>query len=363
MVLTMARPFKHPKTGVYWFRRAVPADLRGKVGKREVSRTLKTKDPAEARKRHAEVAAEVERHWTALRSGPVALTQRDITALAGTIYQDFIRAASDEPGSSDTWRHVQTLEKQAREDPGALERWQEPLVDEVLAKQGLHIDEARRLRLLTAFSEAVEQAGEALTRNAAGDYSPDPRASRFPPWSAPQPAKEAPPAREGSDRLNFRAILEDWWREGKAAGLKPSTYESYSGTVANFVRFLGHDDAVRVSPEDVIAFKDNRLSTINPKNGKAISPRTIKHNDLAALNTIFNWAVTNRRLSSNPAAGVTIKVGKQRRTRSPGFDDGEAVALLKAADELRQGRDIPRPSPRSVGCRGCALIPGRGSER
>lgn len=28
MVLSMARPFKHPKTGVYWFRRAVPKDLR-----------------------------------------------------------------------------------------------------------------------------------------------------------------------------------------------------------------------------------------------------------------------------------------------------------------------------------------------
>ena len=43
MALTMARPVKHPRTGVYWFRKAVPLKLRELVGKREVSRTLQTK--------------------------------------------------------------------------------------------------------------------------------------------------------------------------------------------------------------------------------------------------------------------------------------------------------------------------------
>jgi hypothetical protein len=44
MPLLMARPWKHPKTGVYWFRRGVPADLQPRVGKREELRTLKTND-------------------------------------------------------------------------------------------------------------------------------------------------------------------------------------------------------------------------------------------------------------------------------------------------------------------------------
>ncbi|WP_318652304.1 DUF6538 domain-containing protein [Bosea spartocytisi] len=68
MVLAMARPFKHPKTGVYWFRRVVPKDLRATVGKRGALRSLRTKDPTEARALHANIAAEVEKHWGALRS-------------------------------------------------------------------------------------------------------------------------------------------------------------------------------------------------------------------------------------------------------------------------------------------------------
>ncbi len=49
MVLPMASPWKHPKTGVYYLRKRVPADLIGSVGKREIKRSLGTKDPAEAR--------------------------------------------------------------------------------------------------------------------------------------------------------------------------------------------------------------------------------------------------------------------------------------------------------------------------
>ena len=66
MALTMARPVKHPRTGVYQFRKAVPLKLRELVGKTEVTRTLQTKDPEEARIRHRKVAAEVQEEWDAL---------------------------------------------------------------------------------------------------------------------------------------------------------------------------------------------------------------------------------------------------------------------------------------------------------
>ena len=45
MSLAMIRPFKHPQTGVYWVRKAVPVALRAVVGKRELVRSLGTKDP------------------------------------------------------------------------------------------------------------------------------------------------------------------------------------------------------------------------------------------------------------------------------------------------------------------------------
>jgi hypothetical protein len=38
-------PWKHPDSGVYWFRRAVPADLRALVGKREEKRNPAAQAP------------------------------------------------------------------------------------------------------------------------------------------------------------------------------------------------------------------------------------------------------------------------------------------------------------------------------
>ena len=45
MVLAMSRPWKHPKTGVYWLRKRVPDSLAGGFGKREEKLSLKTREP------------------------------------------------------------------------------------------------------------------------------------------------------------------------------------------------------------------------------------------------------------------------------------------------------------------------------
>jgi len=68
MVLAMARPWRHPKTGMYWFRRRVPKDLRFLLGRNEERKTLGTKEPGLARTRYLEKAAEVEARWARLRS-------------------------------------------------------------------------------------------------------------------------------------------------------------------------------------------------------------------------------------------------------------------------------------------------------
>ena len=61
MVLRMASPYKHPKTGMYWFRRRVPDALRPYVGKTILQRTLDTKNPFEAKRNFLTVAAAVDR--------------------------------------------------------------------------------------------------------------------------------------------------------------------------------------------------------------------------------------------------------------------------------------------------------------
>jgi integrase len=107
-------------------------------------------------------------------------------------------------------------------------------------------------------------------------------------------------------------------------------------------KFLRHDDASRVTPDDVLRFKDHRLATRNPRTGKTISARTVMDNDLAGLKTVFEWGVTNRRIPSNAAKGINIKVGKARKLRSKGFTDDEAEAILRAASSLPPSNDQPQ---------------------
>ena len=46
--------------------------------------------------------------------------------------------------------------------------------------------------------------------------------------------------------------------------------------MAALVAFLSHDDALHVTPEDILRFKDHRLATINPRNGKHIAAKTVR---------------------------------------------------------------------------------------
>ena len=161
-------------------------------------------------------------------------------------------------------------------------------------------------------------------------------ATEFPSWSPTTGTKPAGrKTRTGAATLT--AILAGWWREAEATARKPSTYESYSNTTAALVAFLGHDDAGRVTADDIVGFKDHRLATINPRTGKPISAKTVKDSDLSGLKTLFGWAVSNRKLPNNPVTGITIKLGKPARLRGKGFTDDEAKTILSAALRLTRG--------------------------
>src|SRR3569832_581409 len=86
MTLMLARPWKHPKTGVYWYRRRVPTDLVEIFGRGEEKYSLRTKDPAEAKRLHADALANSARRWLALRKSSTPLSDEQILVLARTVY-------------------------------------------------------------------------------------------------------------------------------------------------------------------------------------------------------------------------------------------------------------------------------------
>lgn len=385
MLYRLVRPMHRRTSQNRYFVQRIPADVRSiavgqslriPVGGSFVSKvispravdvrfSLGTFDPAEVKQRQATAAAYLERVWQELRrardNGPVHLLQDQVIALSGEAYRVFMRAFEREPGDVERWRtfraeideamrpRVQPEDGEVQPHPerdAAMEARFCRMADELLDAKALVISTSTRKRLLEAIAKAELHACDLLERRAEGDYRDDDRASRFPQWRPPAlaaaPASPSPAATANATKATLTAILEDWWKEAKATGHKPSTFESYGNTVKHLIRFLGHDDARKMTPENIVAFKDDRLTSINPKTGRPASPKTVKDSDLAALKTLFGWAVTNRRLASNAAAGLTIKLGKKPRHRPKGFTDGEAVDLLRAADARQRGQERPK---------------------
>ena len=80
-------PQRHLDSGVYWLRKRVPDDLQQVVvsGRREEKRSLGTRNPEEAKRRHAEVLSEIEAQWANLRRGTRSLTPEEIESVAALL--------------------------------------------------------------------------------------------------------------------------------------------------------------------------------------------------------------------------------------------------------------------------------------
>src|SRR6218665_567879 len=80
----MAQPFKHPDSGMYYLRRRVPDELISSLG-REYKRSLKTRDPGEAKARFATEWQKSEEAFSLAKaqlSGIDILSARDVQQLA-----------------------------------------------------------------------------------------------------------------------------------------------------------------------------------------------------------------------------------------------------------------------------------------
>ena len=86
---------KDSRTGIYYHRRAVPAELREVVGKREIKRSLGTKNPKEAKRLNQEVGSEVARILQSAQDGLDGLPVLD-DAQANTLAARWLRRALQE---------------------------------------------------------------------------------------------------------------------------------------------------------------------------------------------------------------------------------------------------------------------------
>lgn len=321
---------------------------------RTVKASLRTRDETVATARRVLILERLERLYEATRANAHTLSHRQMVALAGEVYALLRSRFDEDPGSPEAWEAWKGLVRAARQgriptaptidpreqaderaeaarlfgpdltagidalppsgDRAALEERCGRLAWFVLSRHGLIVDRETRLRLLEHVADACLDAGWALKRAAQGDYTPDPKAARFPPFHA------APAAPGG---ITLTGLFERWAAETKPAG---STLTTWRGIIKALTAHVGHEDAKSITTEHVIAWKDKRIAA-----GR--SAKTVNDSDLTALRALYRWGISNRLVTENPALGVKVSAKRKAGTSKLPYSDDEVARLLALAEK------------------------------
>ena len=334
MALAMSRPWKHPKTGVYWLRKAVPADLRVAVGKREEKVSLKTKEPAEAKRLHAAALAAVEERWANLRVPVRRLDDADLRRAAELVCQARLdgKIADDPFWTGELADSLWRLENDTPDlmrgslafDEAALSRniarqyhqdWCRSVAKDFLKGQGLSVDEQSELDLAKAISLGRRRAESVLEQRRNGDFGQTLIAS------VPTNAIVSPTSASVTTPVTLQSLLDGWSTEKRPVA---KTVYMWQRVIDQVAAFVGHKDATRLSADDLLRWKAALIES-------GLRTKTIRDSKIAPLRAILQWGVDNRKIATNPASRIVIDVRTRVAERRRGYTDDEAALILANA--------------------------------
>ena len=279
MATRMATPSLNPKTRVYYFRKAVPARLRDQINKSEVVRSLRTKDPAEAKIRFLAVAAEVEADWAARIPGKPRLNFEQISALAGEFYHWLMGKHLKNPGSAAKWQAEVDRERRRDARKGnvpalhALANISMYLreVEIFLKETKIVIDDNDLFPLAQAASITGQQAKEDLAKYVRNRSKPE--APDFPEWKPEEPALQSI-----GKPLTVEAHFEKFATD-KVLG--PGTRKRWKPLLEKLAAHVGSKDLSRVTKVQLVDWKDALLK-------EEIQLVTICDSHLSAARNLWN---------------------------------------------------------------------------
>jgi integrase len=173
-------------------------------------------------------------------------------------------------------------------------------------------------QLCRAINDAAIRAAEDKMRRLDGEDVATP----------PEPVRgSAAPKKEAESRV---PLLSTYDAYSAASGMTAGVREEWRRYIIALVAFLGHDDAARVTADDLMAWRDKLLSEPSSK-GTMRKPVTVRDKYLRAVQAMFRWAKDERKLSENVAAAVKVKVPKSIKLRERDFTDEEARRILEAS--------------------------------
>ncbi len=317
----MVSPQRHPKTGTYRFRKAVPAALQVQVAAvldrpegrtTELIQSLGTKDIREAKRLMAAAIQWADDILDAAKAGARPLTHRQMHGLAGVWYRRTLAEWERDPALAlqwERWREDAHIDSRTG-DPDPLPMF---YVTELLDAEHVVTTPASKVELGKLLTARLWQALVQWDKQADGDFSPDPRLETFPAWEPPLRA------RKGTPKVSLQSLFDGWTA---TAVVKPRTVAEARSSLSIFAAHLGHDDASRVTRADLAAWRDASKAA-------GLTNNTF-NNRLSHLRNLFEWGVREGMIPTNPADAKLRLAKSKAATRLP-YSDAETVQILQAA--------------------------------
>jgi len=149
-------------------------------------------------------------------------------------------------------------------------------------------------------------------------------------------ALEAPAPTDPVDIIN---LLDGYIKVLERNGKGREARRRWTPVFEDLVKTVGHADASCMTDDDIMKWRDKKLETLSSK--------TVGDVYLASVRAVLNWAVAEKRISTNPAKNVKVRKVKKVQTREKGFRDDEALAILKACRTYFP-KEVKNPSNRET---------------
>lgn len=327
------------RKGRYFARLVVPNDVRHVIGKTELRAPLGSNRSEASKKSHA-VLADFQKQIESARAGlamrpaeqrphPEELDIMTFEEIARLRYRESLEFDEELRNTDHRYAAFGGIDEQ---QVTALKRAvvgsasDSELRDAVgsimlqLALRGHHVEKfgSGGWRKLARYVAAAEL--EALRRIAErdeGDFSGSPQT---PFLIAPEPAAPNIPKKSP---VPLTVLFESYIAELAASGKGSEAKRRWTPVFRNLASFLGHEDAGRITPEDLVRWKESLLPTLAPK--------TIKDVYIVAVKAVLSWAKKNHKIPEYVAADLSIRAPKKVVSRERGLNDSEAAKVLAAA--------------------------------
>ncbi|EMB9224115.1 site-specific integrase [Vibrio alginolyticus] len=375
----MASPYKHPQTGVYYFRMAVPKKLVPIIGKTVFKKSLQTKNLSEAKPRFTECLFDAQKQIAVAQlklsnSSNVELNVRDCAIIAERWYEHvknevdtsgnydlFLKRDVDAEGTAREFGLSDTLSICGNEvdtaTPDQLQELAGELKEFIVAqldREGLvvssHSESFRQLAV--AFYHYIHRI-EALCRARYNrDYGyeavSNPIADK--PLSVNPLANKHQPKRKKASQYSISNVFKRYHQSETLKDKDAKALYEAGLQIERLIEVIGDLDVTEVTRAHIVEFRDTLLQLPKSKIAsirnrplleqielvkiqglETLSATTVK-NCLRKTSVVFSYAVELGIIDSNPHVGVRVATAEKKTeaNEGKGYTDSEMRRLFQA---------------------------------